>query len=83
MAYLHINSREDLDALKGTQAYADFITYLKGSMTRKTDIAEYPENYNREGYDGPQIEPQWVEVEDLSVITRYGFTREELLDEPV
>lgn len=76
-----INSRADLDALKGTKEHADFIGYLKGSMTRKTDIAEYPDDYNREGYDGSEIEPIWVEVEDLSTITRFGFTPEELEDE--
>jgi len=80
MAFPIINSREDLDALKGTQEYADFIDYIKGSMTRKVNVAVYPENYNREGYDGPEIEPVWAEVEDLSVVTRYGFTKDELLD---
>jgi len=37
MAFPIINSREDLDALKGTQEYADFIDYIKGSMTRKVN----------------------------------------------
>lgn len=82
MAFPIINSREDLDALRGTQEYAEFIAYLKGSMTRKVNVAEYPEDYNREGYDGPEIEPIWVEVEDLSTISRYGFTQDKLLDEP-
>jgi len=77
---LNINSREDLDALKGTQSYADFINYLKGSMTRKINVAEYPDNYKREGYDGPEIEPVWEEVEDMTVIERFGFSKEETLD---
>jgi hypothetical protein len=80
MAFPIINSRADLDALQGTQEYAEFITYLKGSMTRKVNLAEYPDDYNREGYDGPEIEPVWAEVEDLSTITRFGFSRDELCD---
>ena len=79
MVLLTINSREDLDALKGTQAYAEFISYLKGSMLRKENLAEYPEDYDREGYDGPEIEPVWAEVEDLSTVSRFGFSKEELL----
>ena len=79
MVLLTINSREDLDALKGTQAYAEFISYLKGSMLRKENLAEYPEDYDREGYDGPEIEPVWAEVEDLSAVSRFGFSKEELL----
>lgn len=80
MAFPIINSREDLDALKGTQEHAEFISYLKGSMTRKVNVAAYPEGYNREGYEGPEIQPVWMEVEDLSAIERFGFTRGELLD---
>jgi hypothetical protein len=82
MAFPIINSRADLDALKGTQEYAEFISYLKGSISRPVNVAAYPEGYNREGYEGPQIEPAWMEVEDLSVIQRFGFTKSELLDEP-
>lgn len=48
---------------------------LKGSMTRTEDQAEYPENYNEPDYDGPAIEPVWVEVEDLTTIERFGFTK--------
>lgn len=73
-----INSRADLDALKGTKAYDDFIAYLKGSMVRKENQAVYPEGYGTADYEGPEIEPKWVEVEDMTTITRFGFTKEEL-----
>lgn len=74
-----INTREDLEALKGTSHYTDFIQSLKGSMVHKINTAEYPEDYNNPEYDGPEIEPIWEEVENLETITRFGFTKEELL----
>lgn len=70
-----INTREDLDAVAGTPRHAEFMAYLKGSMTRKQDVAVYPEGYNQLGYDGDMIEPQWQDVEDLSTIERFGFTK--------
>ena len=70
-----INTREDLDAIKGTPEYAEFMAMLKGSMTRKQDIQVYPEGYNHPGYDGPKLEPIWDYVEDLSTIERFGFTK--------
>jgi hypothetical protein len=73
-----INSRADLDATEGTAEYYDFISYLKGTMLRKENIAAYPEDYNRLGYEGPEIEPVWVEIEDLSTITALGFTKAEI-----
>jgi hypothetical protein len=70
-----INSREDLDALVGTPAHAEFMAYLKGSMTRKQDVAVRPEGYGQHDYEGEVIEPVWEDVEDLSTITRFGFTK--------
>lgn len=70
-----INTRSDLDALQGTQTYADFMIRLKGSMTRRENQAEYPDNYSDPDYDGPTIEPVWVDVEDLTTIERFGFTK--------
>ena len=70
-----INTREDLDAIIGTPAHAEFMAALKGSMTRKQDVQDYPENYNSPDYDGPKLEPIWEEVEDLSTIERFGFTK--------
>lgn len=73
-----INSRADLDAIKGTAEYYEFISYLQGTMVRKENVAAYPENYNRPGYEGPEIEPVWIEIEDLSTITAFGFTAAEI-----
>lgn len=75
-----INTREDLEALKETEYYTEFIQSLKGSMTHKVNVAEYPENYHTLEYDGPEIEPIWEEVEDLTTIHRFGFSKEELLN---
>lgn len=73
-----INTREDLEALKGTEYYTEFIQSLKGSMIHRVNVADYPDNYNTPEYDGQEIEPIWEEVENLETITRFGFTREEL-----
>lgn len=54
---------------------------LKGSMTRKQNVAEYPENYNSPDYDGPAIEPVWVDVEDLTAIEAFGFTKGDFINE--
>lgn len=70
-----INTREDLDALQGTKEYDDFMQILKGSMLRKQDIQVYPEGYNQPDYQGDKLLPVWEEVEDLSIITRFGFTK--------
>ncbi|NDG19840.1 MAG: hypothetical protein EB117_16470 [Betaproteobacteria bacterium] len=70
-----INTREDLDSIKGTPEYAQFIEFLRGSMVHRQNVAVYPESYGEPGYDGPVIEPIWEDVEDLSTIERFGFTK--------
>lgn len=72
-----INTREDLDAIKESnpQAYSEFMQKLKGSMTRRTNTAVYPEGYGQPGYEGPAVEPVWETVEDLTTIKRYGFKK--------
>ncbi len=70
-----INMREDLGAAQGTPAYDTFMAYLKGSMSRKQNTAVYPEGYGQPGYTGATIDPIWVDVEDLSTIERFGFTK--------
>lgn len=70
-----INSREDLDAIAGTPEYDEFIEALKGSMTRKQDTQTYPDGYGKPGYEGETLEPIWQDVEDLSTIERFGFTK--------
>ncbi len=74
-----INTRADLDKIRGSAEYDDFIERLKGSMTRREDQAVYPEGYNEPDYDGPKIDPVWVDVEDLSTIERFGFTKDNLV----
>lgn len=74
-----INTREDLDAIQGTPEHDKFMAALKGSMTRKQDVRVYPDNYNNPDYDGEQLEPIWEDVEDLSTIERFGFSKAEFL----
>lgn len=70
-----INTREDLDAIVGTPEHEQFMQLLKGSMTRKQNIQVYPEGYNQPDYQGEKLEPIWTDVEDLSMIERFGFTK--------
>ena len=78
MASLHkiiINTRADLDAIEGTTEHAEFMRYLKGSMTRKQNVQAYPDGYGQPGYEGETLEPIWQEVEDLSTIEFFGFQK--------
>ena len=70
-----INTRADLDAIVGTLEHAEFMTFLKGTMTRKQDVAVRPEGYGQPEYKGETIDPVWQDVEDLSTITSFGFTK--------
>ena len=70
-----INTREDLDAIIGTPEHEQFMQLLKWSMTRKQNIQVYPEGYNQPDYQGEKLEPIWTDVEDLSMIERFGFTK--------
>lgn len=74
----NINTRADLDKIEGTPEHAEFVNLLKGSMTRKQDIQTYPDNYNEPDYDGEKLEPVWTDVEDLSTIKRFGFTKQKI-----
>ena len=75
-----INTREDLDALVGTQEHYEFMQKLKGSMQHKQDVQVYPEGYNQPGYDGPKLDPVWEFVEDLSTIHAFGFEKSDFND---
>ena len=70
-----INTREDLDAIVGAPEHEQFMQILKGSMTRKQNIQVYPDGYNQPDYQGEKLEPIWEDVEDLSMIERFGFTK--------
>ena len=79
MASYVINTRADLDAIIGTPEHAEFMARLKGSMTRKQDVQVYPEGYNDPSYDGPKLEPVWQDIDDLSTIEAFGFTKADFL----
>ena len=73
-----INTRADLDAIQGTPEHVEFMAALRGSMTRKQDIAVRPDNYSQPDYDGEVIAPIWSDVEDLRTIERFGFSKVDL-----
>ena len=72
-----INTRADLDSIAGTPAHAAFMAHLKGSLTRTTDVRTYPAGYDRalKPGDAGYLAPQMGEVEDTSVVERFGFTK--------
>ena len=70
-----INTRADLDAIAGTPEHAEFMTRLAGSITRKQNVQVYPGGYGQPGYEGPTIDPLWQDVEDLSTIEAFGFSK--------
>jgi hypothetical protein len=72
-----INTREDLDAIQGTAQHTEFMQFLKGTMTRKQDVAVRPDNYSDPDYEGEVIDPIWEDIEDLSTIERFGFTKDD------
>jgi hypothetical protein len=73
----NINTRKDLDKIQGTTEHTEFMNLLKGSITRKQDTQTYPDNYNEPNYDGEKLEPIWTDIEDLSTIERFEFTKED------
>lgn len=76
-----IHTRADLDAIAGTPEHTEFMRYLKGSVTKRVNTAVYPEEYDstlNEGDEG-YVAPAWEEQENLNEITRFGFTKEEIL----
>lgn len=75
-----INTREDLDAISGTEEHQKFMQYLKGSMVKMQDAQVYPVGHGQPGYEGPTLNPIWEEIEDLSTIERFGFTKSDFLD---
>jgi len=76
-----INSRADLESLRGSPEFAAAIRDLAGSMTIRMNVAEYPEGYGDPEYEGPEVDPIWQDQEDLTTIERFEFTKQELLDE--
>lgn len=78
-----LNTRADLEALRGTPDYVEALRMLKGSMVALVNVATYPEGYVDPSYDGPVIEPVWEEIESLEALDLIGIGREELLAECV
>ena len=76
-----INTRADLDALKGTPAYAAALELLEGSMTTMVDVAAYPVGYGQPGYAGVAVVANRQPRESLQSISLLGFTKAEFLAE--
>lgn len=72
-----LNTRADLDALRGAPSYDAAMAALHGSLTTKVNVAVYPDGYGQPDYDGPAIDPVWQEQENLESITKLGFTKDE------
>ena len=50
-----INTRADLEALRGSPTYAAALGQLKSSMTPRQDKAVYPAGYGQPGYEGETV----------------------------
>jgi hypothetical protein len=72
---LIINTREDLDSIIGTEQHDQFMEYLRGSIKKPVNVQVYPEGYGTVEYTGETLDPIWEQIEDLSVIKRFGFTK--------
>ena len=68
-----INTRADLDALKGTSDYLPALRATAGTMDTTVNTAEYPDGYGDPSYNGPLVDPEWTTVETLVTIHRLGF----------
>ena len=78
-----LNSRADLDALalSDLAAHAALIDRLRTSLITPTDVAEYPEDYDRAT---PPSSPGYIEplIENRATpetAARFGFTPEDLV----
>lgn len=68
-----INTRADLDALKGTSDYLPALRAIAGTMETTVNTTDYPEGYGDPSYSGPDIEPAWTKIETLETIHRLDF----------
>jgi len=73
-----VNTRADLDALAGTPDHLAALRLLAGTMTATVDVAVYPDGYGDPAYAGPEIAPEWRQVETPDTIARLGFDRASL-----
>lgn len=73
-----INSRADLEQLRGTPAFEPALRAIGGALVRKTNIAVHPTTYSDSDYDGPAVPPVWHYEEDQSILARIGMTRAEI-----
>ena len=76
---MQINTKADLEALRGTPEYADALRLLKGSLTVKMNVAIYPEGYGMPDYQGGPIDPVWEDQECLESIAALGLDKDEFL----
>lgn len=60
-----INSREDLDAIADTEKHTQFIKMLEGSIFR---------------IEKDSAAKKWIAIEDVSIIEKFGFTRDDFPD---
>jgi len=75
-----IATRADLDSLKGTPAYDQFLEFLRGTLTNRVNGQVYPDGYDsrlQPGDDG-YLAPIFVGQSSPETAAKYGFTPEEL-----
>lgn len=75
-----VRTRDDYNLLSEEDKVV-FKGYLKGTINKQKDIAEYPSDYwnlrLKEGEEG-YITPVLVDFKDTTIINSFGFSEEEL-----
>jgi hypothetical protein len=73
-----INTRADLETLRGTDQWLPALLAIRGAATIRTDIAAYPQGYGQPGHEGEPVEPEWEDRDDDRVLARLELTRRQL-----
>lgn len=77
---MQIATRSDLETLRGTPAYNQFLDLLRGTLTTRTDVQVYPAGYDSSLQIGSlgYLPPVWEERPTPEVAAKYGLTPQEL-----
>ena len=69
-----VQTKADIEALSPEQRRA-FLTRLLGASTIRSNIADYPEDYDSALAEGDEgyVAAQWVEQDDHASLERLGF----------
>ena len=75
-----IATRADLETLRGTPAYDEFIAFLRGTLTTRSNIQVYPDGYDTRLQEGDlgYLPPIYEDRPSPDLAAGYGFTPTQL-----